>query len=255
MSSELFSLQGRVALVTGAARGIGWKIAQSVASAGAHVVVNDLDEGAVSARAAELREAGFSASHAAFDVTDEEAVNAGVAGIVAARGAVDILVNNAGIQRRKMFHEFSYAEWRAVIDTHLNGSFLVTRALVPGMIERKFGRIIMLGSIAVQQPKQALSAYAAAKGGLTSLVRALAVELGQHGITANALAPGFIATEFTRALQDDETFTRNMLARVPSGRWGEPGDLAPAIIYLASPAGAFVNGSILTVDGGFLAAG
>jgi gluconate 5-dehydrogenase len=255
MQSDLFSLQDRVALVTGAARGIGWGIAQAAAAAGAHVVLNDLDSKAVAARAAELLGAGLSASHQAFDITDEAAVEAGIAAILDRQGAVDILVNNAGIQRRKFFQEFSYSEWRAVIDTHLNGSFLVTRAVVPRMIERRFGRIVMLGSIAAQQPKQALSAYAAAKGGVTSLVRALAVELGQYGITANAIAPGFIATEFTSALQDDETFTRNMLARVPSGRWGDPRDLAPAIIYLASPAGAFVNGSILTIDGGFLAAG
>jgi gluconate 5-dehydrogenase len=250
----MFSLAGRVALITGSARGIGWGIAQAVAASGAHVVINDLDEAVVAGRAQELRAAGFLASHAAFDVTDEAAVTAGVAAISAERG-VDILVNNAGIQRRKEFREFIYADWRAVIDTHINGAFLVTRAVVPGMIERRFGRIVMIGSIAVQQPKPAIAAYATAKGGLTSMVRALASELGQHGITANAIAPGFIATEFTSALQADEAFTKSMLARVPSGRWGLPGDLAPAVIYLASPAGAFVNGSMLTIDGGFLASG
>lgn len=255
MSSDLFSLQGRVALITGSARGIGWGIAQTVAAAGAHVVINDLDEATIAARVAELKARGLSASHVAFDVTDEAGVNAGVGRIIAEHGAVDIVVNNAGIQRRKSFQEFTYEEWRAVVDTHLNGAFLVTRAVVPKMIERRFGRIVMIGSIAAQQPKQALAAYAAAKGGVTSLVKALAHELGQHGITANALAPGFIATEFTKVLQEDETFTRNMLSRVPGGRWGEPQDLAPAVIYLASKAGSFVNGHILTVDGGFLAAG
>ncbi|WP_332694585.1 SDR family NAD(P)-dependent oxidoreductase [Bosea sp. (in: a-proteobacteria)] len=255
MVPDQFSLAGRVALVTGSARGIGWGIAQSVAAAGGHVVINDLDEATVAGRAQELRAAGLSASHAAFDITDEAAVEAAIARIAASVGPVDILVNNAGIQRRKLFHEFSYAEWRAVIDTHLNGAFLVTRAVVPGMMERRFGRIVMIGSIAVQQPKQAISAYAAAKGAVNSLVRALAAELGPHGITANAIAPGFIATEFTSALQADEAFTASMLTRVPSGRWGQPSDLAPAVVYLASSAGAFVNGSTLTVDGGFLAAG
>lgn len=255
MTTKTFSLAGRTALVTGSARGIGWGIAQALAAAGAHVVINDLDETAVAGRAQELRTAGHKASHAAFDITDEAAVAAGIATIAAEAGPVDILVNNAGIQRRKYFHEFDYADWRAVIDTHVNGSFLVTRAVVPGMMERKFGRIVMIGSIAVQQPKQAISAYAAAKGALNSLVRALAHELGGYGITANAIAPGFTATEFTAPLQADEAFTSSMLARVPSNRWGEPSDIAPAVVYLASEAGAFVNGTTLTVDGGFLAAG
>ncbi|QRG09317.1 3-oxoacyl-ACP reductase FabG [Xanthobacter dioxanivorans] len=249
------SLAGRVALVTGAARGIGWSIAQAAAAAGAHVVLNDLEPGPVAARVAELSARGHGASGAAFNVTCEAAVGAAMEEVLARLGAVDILVNNAGVQRRKMFHEFTYDEWRAVVDTHLNGAFLVTRAVVPRMMERRYGRIVMLGSIAARQPKPALAAYAAAKGGVTSLVRALAVELGPHGITCNAIAPGFIATEFTRALQDDEAFTRRMLDRVPGGRWGQPEDLAPAVLYLASPAAAFVNGRVLTIDGGFLAAG
>lgn len=255
MATDPFSLAGRTALVTGSARGIGWGIAQALAMAGAHVVINDLDEAAVAGRAAELRAAGHAASHAAFDVTDEAGVAAGIAGIASEAGPVDVLVNNAGIQRRKLFHEFSYAEWRAVIDTHVNGAFLATRAVVPAMIERRFGRIVMIGSIAVQQPKQAISAYATAKGGLNTMVRALAHELGGYGITANAIAPGFTATEFTAPLQADATFTQSMLTRVPANRWGKPSDIAPAVLYLASEAGSFVNGTTLTVDGGFLAAG
>lgn len=255
MTTDLFCLAGRTALVTGSARGIGWGIAQTLAMAGAHVVINDLDEAAVAGRAAELRAAGHAASHAAFDITDEAGVTAGIARIVDEAGSIDVLVNNAGIQRRKLFHEFSYADWRAVIDTHVNGAFLVTRAVVPAMMERRFGRIVMIGSIAVQQPKQAISAYATAKGGLNTMVRALAHELGSYGITANAIAPGFTATEFTAPLQADAAFTQNMLARVPGNRWGQPSDIAPAVLYLASEAGSFVNGTTLTVDGGFLAAG
>jgi gluconate 5-dehydrogenase len=255
MAADLLPLAGRAALVTGSARGIGWGIAQALARAGAHVVVNDLDEAVVAGRAQELRAAGYLASHAAFDITNEAAVTAGVACISTEAGPVDVLVNNAGIQRRAFFHEFSYADWRAVIDTHVNGSFLVTRAVVPAMMKRRFGRIVFIGSIAVQQPKQAISAYTTAKGGLNTMMKALAHELGGHGITANAIAPGFTATEFTAPLQADEAFTKAMLARVPAGRWGRPSDLAPAVVFLASEAASYINGATLTVDGGFLAAG
>lgn len=250
-----FTLKGRVALVTGSARGIGWGIARGMAEAGAHVVLNDLRQDALEPLVEELRSAGLEGSACAFDVTDEAAVAAGVGRIVAELGRVDILVNNAGIQKRKRFADFSYDEWRAVIDTHLNGAFLVTRAVLPQMEANRFGRIIMIGSIAVKAPKAQIPAYAAAKGGVTSMVRALAIEVAPLGITCNAIAPGYIATEFTRVLHSDEGFTSRLMERVPAGRWGRPDDIAPAAVYLASAAGAFVNGSVLTVDGGFLACG
>lgn len=250
-----FTLKGRVALVTGSARGIGWGIARGMAQAGAHVVLNDLDPAALAPRLEELSAGGLEGSACAFDVTDEAAVAAGVGRIVAERGRIDILVNNAGIQKRKRFVDFSYAEWRAVIDTHLHGAFLVTRAALPTMSANRFGRIIMIGSVAVQSPKAEIPAYAAAKGGLTALVRALAIEVAPLGITCNAIAPGYIATEFTRVLHTDESFTAKLMERVPAGRWGRPDDLAAAAVYLACAGGEFVNGSVLTVDGGFLASG
>lgn len=250
-----FTLKGRVALVTGSARGIGWGIARGMAQAGAHVVLNDLDPAALAPRLDELRAAGLDGSACAFDVTDEAAVAAGVGSIVAKQGRIDILVNNAGIQKRKRFVDFSYDEWRAVIDTHLHGAFLVTRAALPSMAANRFGRIIMIGSVAVQSPKAEIPAYAAAKGGVTSLVRALAIEVAPLGITCNAIAPGYIATEFTRVLHADERFTEKLMERVPAGRWGRPDDLAAAAVYLACAGGEFVNGSVLTVDGGFLACG
>jgi gluconate 5-dehydrogenase len=252
---KTFTLNGRVALVTGSARGIGWGIARGMAQAGAHVVLNDLDPAALEPRLEELRAAGLDGSACAFDVTDEAAVAAGVGSIVAGQGRIDILVNNAGIQKRKRFVDFSYDEWRAVIDTHLHGAFLMTRAAIPNMAANRFGRIIMIGSVAVQSPKAEIPAYAAAKGGVTSLVRALAIEVAPLGITCNAIAPGYIATEFTRVLHTDERFTAKLMERVPAGRWGRPDDLAAAAVYLASAGGEFVNGSVLTVDGGFLACG
>ena len=252
---QTFSLKGRVALVTGSARGIGWGIARAMADAGAHVVVNDLDPAALTPRVAELQEAGLLASACAFDVTDEAAVSAGVRKILDEQGRIDILVNNAGIQKRKRFVDFTFDEWRAVIATHLHGAFLVTRAVIPSMTKHRFGRIIMIGSVAVQTPKPEIPAYAAAKGGVTSLVRALAVELAADGITCNAIAPGYIATEFTQVLHSNEEFTAKLMQRVPKGRWGRPNDLAPAAVYLASPGADYVTGSVLTVDGGYLSLG
>jgi gluconate 5-dehydrogenase len=245
------SLAGRVALVTGSVRGIGWGIALSMARAGAHVVLNDLEAAALVPKLDELRSAGFDGSVEAFDVTNEKAVGEGIAAIVARQGRLDILVNNAGIQKRKRFVDFSYDEWRAVIDTHVHGAFLCSRAAIPHMEAQKFGRLIMIGSIAVLAPKAEIPAYAVAKGGVTSMVRALAIELGGQGITCNAIAPGYIATEFTRVLHTNPEFTAKLMERVPGKRWGRPDDIGPAAVYLASPAASFVNGSVLTVDGGY----
>ncbi len=253
--TDTFSLAGRVALVTGSARGIGWGIARGLAEAGAHVVLNDLDPASLTPKLAELHASGLKGSATAFDVTNEAAVAEGIAAIVAAQGRLDLLVNNAGVQKRKRLVDFTYDEWRAVIDTHIHGAFLCTRAAIPHMTANKFGRIIMIGSIAVQSPKAEIPAYAVAKGGVTSLVRALAIELGPLGITCNAIAPGYVATEFTRALHTNPDFTAKLLERVPNGRWGRPDDIAPAAVYLASDGAAFVNGSVLTVDGGYLAFG
>lgn len=251
---DMFTLRSRVALITGSAGGLGWGMAQAAAQAGAHVVLSDISAAALDARVEEIRAAGLDASAVAFDVTDESAVAAAIAGIIQRLGRIDILVNNAGIQNRKPFPDYSLEEWKVIVDTHLHGTFLTTRTVVPQMIANRHGRIIMIGSIAAQSVKGTIAPYAAAKGALTSLVRALAMELGPQGITCNGIAPGYFATDFTKALHDDDAFNSYVASRVPLGRWGRPEDLAPAVIYLASAAGAFVNGNILTIDGGVLAA-
>ena len=249
---QLFSLHGQVALVTGAQRGLGWEIARHLAAAGAHVVLNDLRDAGIAERAQDLRKAGLRASHHAFDVTDGTAVRAALDHLVAELGRVDVVVNNAGIQNREPFLEFSEAEWQALQDTHVRGAFHVSQAAARHMVARGYGRILMLGSLAVTAKRAPLSAYAAAKGALTSLARELAWELGPKGITCNVIAPGYIATEFTRALTEDAAFTGWVQQRVPLGRWGTPQDIAPAALFLVSPAGAYINGACLTVDGGVL---
>jgi len=253
--TSAFTLAGRVALITGSARGLGWAMAKFAAEAGAHVILNGRHEDALRARAAELRQMGLLAAVAAFDVTDEAAVDAAVRGIIAEHGRIDVLVNNAGTQNRKAFQDFTADEWRALMDTHVGGAFLVTRAVTPHMLLRRHGRIVMISSIAAYAVRAPVAPYAAAKGALAALVRALAFELGPHGITCNGIAPGFFATDFTSKLQENENFNKYLKEKVPLGRWGAPEEIGPALVFLASAAGSFVNGHILTVDGGYLASG
>lgn len=251
---KLFSLEGRVALVTGAVGGLGWSFAQILAQAGAHVVLNDLQHDETEARAAELRERGMKASASVFDITDHDVVRAAVDAVVKRYGALDILINNAGIQNRKPFIDYSLQEWNALIETHLGGSFNASQAAARHMIARRYGRIVMISSIAATSVKATFAPYSSAKGALSSLTRELAAELGSFGITCNAIAPGFLATRLTQPLVDDEAYTSWVTSRVPAGRWGLPSDIAPAVLYLASDAASYVNGATLTIDGGILCA-
>lgn len=250
----LFSLQGQVVLVTGAARGLGWSIAHLAATAGATVVLNDFDLAALQARVAELEAAGLRGIGAAFDVRDHAAAAAAINDVVAQHGRLDVVVNNAGIQNRKPFTDYTPEEWRDLLGTHVDGSFNVSQAAAKHMLKQGSGRIIMIVSLAANTIRGTVVPYAAAKGALVSMMRALASELGPKGITCNAVGPGFIDTEFTRTLVQDPDFTAFVKGRVPVGRWGTPMDVAPAVLYLASPAASFVNGQTLFVDGGIQAA-
>jgi len=250
--SELFSLKGKVVLVTGGRRGIGWEIVRTAAAAGAHVVVNDIVEDDLEDRLDELRSKGFSLSTSVFDVTIHEAAQSAVDGIVRAHGSLDILVNNAGNQNRKAFVDYKPEEWESIQKTHVTGGFNVTQAAARHMTRNGFGRIVMMGSLAVTAFRSTLAPYAAAKGALTSLTKELAYELGPQGITCNAIAPGYIATEFTSSLVNDPDFSGWVNGRVPLGRWGSPQDIAPAVLFLVSPAGRYINGAVLNIDGGIL---
>jgi gluconate 5-dehydrogenase len=252
MIGDLFSLKDKVALVTGARRGVGWAVAQLLARAGAHVVLNDMVAADVAQRVRELEDMGLKASGCVLDVTDHAAVKEAIDDIVDKHGALDIVVNNAGNQNRKPFIAYTPEEWDAIQRVHVTGTFNVTQAAARHMVKRSFGRIIMMSSLSVAASRSTLAPYATAKGAVTTLMRELAFELGPHGITCNAVAPGFLDTEFTTALVQDPEFSGWVQKRVPLGRWGRPEDIAPAILFLTSPAGAYVNGALLNIDGGVL---
>jgi gluconate 5-dehydrogenase len=251
--NPLFDLTGRTALITGSSRGLGLAIARGLAQAGAALVVNGRDERNLAAAAASLRAVGARVHEAAFDVTDGAAAAAAVARVEQEFGAVDILVNNAGIHQRAPLVEMSEAQWRAVIDTNLTSAFLVARAVAPRMIARGRGKIINICSVMSEVSRPTIANYAAAKGGLKMLTRAMAAEWARHGLQANAIGPGYFVTELNQALVANPEFNRWICGRTPAGRWGQPHELAGAAVFLASPASDFVNGQVIYVDGGLLA--
>lgn len=254
-----FSLKGKVALVTGAAYGIGFAMAEALAGAGARIAFNcrsqkHLDE-AMAAYAAK----GIGARGYICDVTDERAVRAMVASIAAELGPVDILVNNAGIIKRVPMHEMSAAEFREVVDIDLTAPFIVAKAVIPSMMERGGGKIINVCSMMSELGRETVSAYASAKGGLKMLTRNMASEYGRYNIQCNGIGPGYIATPQTAPLRERQAdgsrhpFDSFIVAKTPAARWGTPDDLKGPTVFLASAASDFVNGHILYVDGGILA--
>jgi gluconate 5-dehydrogenase len=249
-----FDLSGRTAVVTGGGSGLGFAIARGLAQAGARVVINGRNRAKLDAAAAQLVADENAVSVTAFDVTDEAAVNAGMADIERAVGPVDILVNNAAINIRKPFDEYTLAEWRALQEANFDGPFLVTRTVVPGMKARRRGKIINICSLASDIGRPNIVAYAASKGGLRMLTRALAVELAPHNVQVNGISPGFFKTEMNTALIGNAEFSAWVEKRTPAGRWGDPPEIAGAAVFLASPAADYVTGHLLYVDGGFTAA-
>ena len=254
MSHALFDLTGRTALVTGSSRGLGRAIAEGLAKAGARLIVNGVDPGRVETAVAEMRSAGYAAEGAAFDVTDETNIVEAFNRFDAAGIEVDILVNNAGIQVRKPLVEFTSAEWRKVIETNLTSTFVIGREAAKRMIARKRGKIINIGSLASELARPTVGPYTAAKGGVKNLTRSMAVEWAASGIQANAIGPGYMLTDMNQALMSNPDFNAWLMSRIPSKRWGRPDELVGAAVFLASSASDYVNGQIIYVDGGMLAA-
>ncbi len=254
MSTSLFSLAGRTALVTGSSRGLGHAIAEGFAAAGARLILNGTDPERVSRSAADLRAKGYDVIEAAFDVTDEAAVVAAFNRLDASGVAVDILVNNAGIQLRKPLVDLSVAEWQKVIDTNLTSAFVVGREAARRMIARgKGGKVINIGSLTCELARATVAPYTAAKGGIKMLTKSMAAEWAEHDIQANAIGPGYMITEMNKALLENAAFDSWVKGRTPARRWGKPEELVGAAVFLASQASNYVNGQIIYVDGGMLA--
>lgn len=249
-----FSLQGKVALITGASYGIGFNIARGFAAAGATIVFNDINQELVDKGLAAYKEEGISAHGYVCDVTDEAAVNELVKKIEAEVGVIDILVNNAGIIKRISMLEMAAADFRKVIDIDLNGPFIVSKAVIPGMIKKGHGKIINICSMMSELGRETVSAYAAAKGGLKMLTKNIASEYGEYNIQCNGIGPGYIETPQTAPLRvEGHPFNSFIISKTPAARWGKPEDLMGPAVFLASDASDFVNGHILYVDGGILA--
>ena len=254
MDMKDFSLEGKVAWVTGASYGIGFAIASAFAAAGAKIVFNDIKQELVDKGIVAYKEEGIEAAGYVCDVTNEEQVQATTQAILDKFGKIDILVNNAGIIKRIPMLEMKASEFRQVIDVDLNAPFIVSKAVIPSMIKNGHGKIINICSMMSELGRETVSAYAAAKGGLKMLTRNIASEYGEYNIQCNGIGPGYIETPQTAPLRvPGNPFNEFILAKTPAHRWGKTSDLQGPAVFLASDASNFVNGHILYVDGGILA--
>jgi gluconate 5-dehydrogenase len=250
MSTRLFDLTGRTALVTGSSRGLGRAMAEGLAAAGAAIVLNGVDPARLEASAAEMRGAGHTIYTAAFDVADEAAVLAAFARFDAEGIAVDILVNNAGIQFRRPMLELDTADWRRVIDINLTAAFVIGREAARRMVPRGRGKIVNIGSLMSGLARPTVAPYTAAKGAIKLLTQSMTAEWAPHGIQANAIGPGYMLTDMNQPLIDDAAFNGWVTGRTPARRWGRPDELVGAAVFLSSAASDYVSGQIIYVDGG-----
>ncbi|WP_108425372.1 gluconate 5-dehydrogenase [Flagellimonas amoyensis] len=251
---DLFSLKGKVALVTGGTHGLGMAMAEGLAQAGAELVITGTTPEKMDNALKHYQDKGFKATGYLFDVTDEIESEKFVGKIIVKHGKIDILVNNAGIIKREAAVSMQISDFRRVIDVDLVGPFIMSQLVVKDMIQRKEGKIINICSMMSELGRNSVSAYAAAKGGLKMLTRNLATEWAPHNIQVNGIGPGYFATSQTAPIRvDGNPFNDFIIQRTPAGRWGDPEDLAGTAVFLASKASDFVNGQVIYVDGGILA--
>lgn len=253
MTLQLFDLTGRRALITGSSRGLGLAIAEGLAVAGAEVVLNGRDAERLAGALERLMGKGAKAHVAGFDVTDSAAIAEAVAHIEADIGPIDILFNNAGMQFRAPLEEFPEDKWHALMRLNLDSAFLVGKAVARGMIARKRGKIVNIGSVQSELARPTIAPYTASKGAIRMLTRGMCADWARHGLQINAIAPGYFRTELNQALVDNPEFSGWLEKRTPAGRWGNVDELIGAAVFLASDASSFVNGHILYVDGGITA--
>lgn len=253
MANPLFSLEGRLALVTGSGQGIGFALARGLAEHGASVVLNGRDDARIGSAVEKLRDAGFKAHASIFDVTDFRAVAADIDRIEAEIGAIDILVNNAGIQFRAPLEDFPEEQWERLFKTNVSGAFHAGKAVARHMIPRGKGKIINIGSVQSELARPNIAPYTATKGAIRNLTRGMCTDWAKHGLQINAIAPGYFRTEMNQALVDNPEFSAWLEKRTPAGRWGTVDELIGAAVFLASDASSFVNGHTLYVDGGMTA--
>lgn len=255
----MFNLKGKVALVTGAAHGIGYSMAKGLYNAGATIVINSSNQESLNKGLEDFKNEGISVKGYVCDVTDENAVKSLVETIEKEVGVIDILVNNAGIIKRIPMHEMEVSEFKKVIDVDLVSAFICAKAVIPSMIKKGGGKIINVCSMMSELGRETVSAYASAKGGLKMLTKNIASEYGEYNIQCNGIGPGYIATPQTAPLREKQAdgsrhpFDSFILSKTPASRWGTPDDLVGPTVFLASEASNFVNGHILYVDGGILA--
>jgi gluconate 5-dehydrogenase len=250
MTNSLFDLTGKVALVTGASRGLGQYFARALARAGADLAMTSRDKSALTGFAEEIGGLGRHAFCAELDVRDLTSIEQAIAAIEEHFGRIDILVNNAGCNIRKPALEVSWADWNTILDTNLRGSFFVAQAVARGMIQRGYGRIINIGSVTSVQGYAGLGPYGASRGGIRQLTMSLADDWGSRGITVNCLAPGWFKTEQNRVLYENAAWVEYICDRIPVERPGRPDDLDGAIVFLASESSRYITGQTLLVDGG-----
>lgn len=249
----LFDLTGKIILITGGGRGLGFSFAKGYVQAGARVVLNDINQAELDKALPALRELGGDVAGYCFDVSDEAGVEKGIAAIEAEVGPIDVLVNNAGIHRRAPLDQMTAADFRKVVDVNLTSAFIVGQAVAKRMIERRKGKIINIASLNSIMARPNIGNYCAAKGGLVMLTKSMATEWGKYNINTNAIGPGYFKTDLTRPLVEDPTFDAWVKSEVPLARWGDPDDLIGTAVYLASAASDYVNGFTVYVDGGWQA--
>lgn len=253
MTSNLFDLSGRRALVTGSSQGIGLAIAQGLAEHGAEVIVNGRSGERVDAAVAGLTAAGLAAHPCPFDVTQVDAVNAAIKTIEADIGPIDILVNNAGMQFRAPLEDFPHDKWDAILALNVTSIFNVSQPVGRAMIARGSGKIINIASVQSELARPSIAPYTMSKGAVRNLTRGMATDWARHGIQVNAIAPGYFRTPLNQALVESEEFSAWLAKRTPAGRWGNVEELVGAAVFLAGAGSSFVNGQVLHVDGGITA--